>query len=140
MGLELELKGFYGYEMTVHYIGVGYLKKTYELIEKMRRDDPLNPNTCGVYILALGSLGDMDRAKEEYERKKAIFGNNWFAGDVIINSLSVGTEELVSVNFPSQTWRGEAWSIIGANSESPQKGIVELRGFYNNGDNLTSVL
>jgi TolB-like protein len=139
-GLDLasELKGFYGYERTVHYIGVGYLKKTNELMEKMLRDDPLNPNTCGAYILALGCLGDMDRAVEEYKRNKPIFGTNWFIGDVVVNSLSIGTKYSVSINFPNQTWRGKAWSIIGANSESPEKGIVELRRLYSSDSNLTS--
>jgi adenylate cyclase len=138
MDLEFEIKDFLEYGLTTHYGVVGRLKKACELIEKLLRDDPLNPNACGIYIFCLGCLGDMEEADKEYKRKKERFGSNWLAGDVIINGLRLGAKDVITVDYLSQIQLGYSWPIIKANLESPEKGIAKLRGLYNGDIFLTS--
>jgi adenylate cyclase len=77
MDLTTESIDYVEYGLFIHYGLVGYIRKCNELFEEVLRNDPIRPFLRAAYIEGLGLLGDMERAEEEYERGKAIFGDQW---------------------------------------------------------------
>jgi class 3 adenylate cyclase len=48
---------------------VGYFKKAHELLDEIRRNDPLHSGTCAHYLLNLAFLGNTQQVEDEYEQK-----------------------------------------------------------------------
>jgi adenylate cyclase len=125
--------------LSPHYAMVGYLRKFHELLEEARRNDPIDRTVRAWYMLSLGLLGEMGRAEEEYERGKAIFGDQWMLGNLFINILRLGDKDVLSTNkTPIVPSFDSKWTKVFDNLESPEEGLAEVRQIYSNDDNLSS--
>jgi len=143
-GLELtnESIDYFDYGLTEHYAVVGYLRKHHEIIEELRLNDPLQPLLCGVYVLSLCLVGDMERVEEEYERGKEIFGDQWGTGDAFITVFRLGVKDVLSINDLPESTRdrmlaGRFRVMVLEHLDSPEEGLAELHRIYNNDDNLS---
>jgi TolB-like protein/class 3 adenylate cyclase len=136
--MELSPESIYEGNCVMHYTSLGYLRKCDGILEEMRRNDPLQPLIRAAYILNLGYLGDMERAEEEYERGKAIFGDQWIWGDFNITWLRLGAKDVVSRDdIPAIPRFDPMWSRIRELIESPEEGLAEIRRSSSN-DNISS--
>jgi adenylate cyclase len=143
-GLELTTESidYFDYGLTEHYAVVGYLRKHHEIIEELRLNDPLQPLLRGVYILSLCLMGDMGRVEEEYERGKAIFGDQWGTGDTFITVFRLGAKDVLYINdLPKSIRESMLADRIGAmvleHLKSPEEGLAELYRIYSTDDNLS---
>ena len=119
-----------------HYWSLGYFKKCGEILERIRREDPLNPMTLGAYILNLGYLGDMEEAEKEYNRGKTIFGDPWSYGDFNIVWVRFGDKEARSINdIPNYLKDTPVFGMVAKQMESPKEGLKELHRLYNSDEN-----
>jgi len=123
--------------LIVYYSIVGYLRKCHELVEEDRRNDPLDPTTRAIYMFNLGLLGDIQGAEKENEHGKAIFGDQWVLGDLIITLVRLGAKDVLSINeIPEIPEFGSIWAMGREHIESPEEGLTELRRIYTDNDNL----
>jgi TolB-like protein len=128
----------------LHYIAVGNFKRALELIEETRRKDPLNANIRWLSIFTLNQLGDTQRADEEYERGRELFGDQWIGSFYLLSIISPGVKMPVSPNLfldeMAKTREGSSrfWAIALEYFESPEKGLIELRRIYDAEENLSS--
>jgi len=88
------------------------------------------------YVLNLGSLGDMEKARAEYERGKKIFGESWVYGD--FNIIWLRPDGKGGFSIPEIPMFDPIWSIGRDHIGSPDDGINQLRQVYNSDDNLSS--
>jgi tetratricopeptide (TPR) repeat protein len=123
--------------VAVYYNGVGYFKRAKELFKEMMRNDPLNQEARGHYLLSLYILGDTQRAEEEYKRGKALFGDQWLFGDWTITFLRLDTNDVVSSD--DVVYSDKFFDAAKKYFDSPQKGIEEFRRLYANYDNISTV-
>lgn len=121
-------------EYLLHLSKLGYFKKCSEILEKMLfRRDPL---IQGAYVLNLGCLGDMERARAEYKHGKEMFGENWIYGDFNIIWLQLDNQDGLSI--PEIPMFDPIWSMGKDNIGAPEEGIRQLRQVYSSDDNLSS--
>jgi adenylate cyclase len=140
-GLELTTASvdYVEYGLSWHYTSMGYLSKCYKLLEEIRRGDPLHQQLQAEYMLLSGYLGYMNRAEEEYQRGKAIFGDQWDWGEGFITYFRLGVKDNVSINdIPELPIFDPIWSIARENIEKPERGLEELHRLYSREDNLLS--
>jgi adenylate cyclase len=124
--------------LIYYYDIVGYLRKCYELLEKRRRNDPLDASIRAEYMLISGYLGDIQGAEDEYERGKELFGDQWTIGNVGITLLRLSPKNVPSINeIPAIPW-GPIWNMGRNNLASPEKGLAELRRIYSGEDTQLS--
>jgi tetratricopeptide (TPR) repeat protein len=124
------------YGLFEYYASVGYFKRAHEIIEAARQEDPLNEKVRASYIFSLGILGDMQGAEEEYERGKALFGDQWDLGDLYISFFRIGSKDVVSrddivLPYP-------IWDITKEHLDSTKDGLAELRKIYYDNNNRSS--
>jgi adenylate cyclase len=137
-GMELTTESInpWEYGICIHYNSVGYFKRAHEIIEAARRNDPLNKVGRAVYMSTLGLIGDVQGAEEEYERGKALFGDDWFWGDRWIIWLRLGAKDVVSRDeIPAVDLIHD---VAKKYLESPEEGLAELRRLYISENNLHS--
>lgn len=140
-GIELtnEPIDYFEYGLTWHYAVVGYLKKCNELLREMRQKDPLQPVLRIAYFFNLGILGDMARAEEEYERGKAIYGDQRYLADARIAILRLGAKDVLTPDrIPEVPIYGPIWTVFRKYIDTPEKGISEVRQFYSNNENISN--
>jgi hypothetical protein len=136
MELTAELIKPWEYGICIHYNSVGYFKKAHEIIQAARRNDPLNKVGRAVYMSTLGLLGDIRGAEEEYERGKALFGDDWFWGDRWIIWLRLGAKDVVSRDeIPAVDFIHD---VAKKYLESPEEGLAELHRLHMSEHNLHS--
>jgi tetratricopeptide (TPR) repeat protein len=112
-----------------HYFAVGYFDKSLEVLEKMVREDALNQELRGNYLSALGLLGNMQRAEEEYARGRALFGDKWWVwGYINMTYLRLGTDH--SISRDGIVRGGSIFDAVVEHHESPEDGLVELHRLY----------
>jgi len=117
-----------------HYCTVGYFKRADEIFEGIKRNDPFNQLARAEYFLNLGFLGLKQRAYDEYEKGRALFGDQWSWGDSFISMLRIGSNEIVSTDdlyWPDSTFDG-------LKLDSPNDVITQLRRIYNERDKLSA--
>ena len=139
MGLTTEPIDPTEYGLAQRYWGVGYLKKAYEILEVARQDDPLNVNIRGYYLVGLGLLGDLQGIKEEYERGKELFGDNWAdkgGGGGGMIQIRLGSGDIVSSE--EIIYSDPIYDVVKKYLDSPKEGIAGLRQIYSNNKNLSS--
>ena len=139
MDLTTESIDYFEYGLTWHYAALGYLRKCTELTKEMRRNDPLHSQLRSSYMYNLGLLGDIQGAQKEYERGKAIFGEQWTLGDFFMTVIRLGAKDVFSINdIPEVPIFDPIWAIARGHIQLPEKGLAELRRlFYADDNNLT---
>jgi adenylate cyclase len=140
MDLTTESIDYFEYGLTLHYASLGYLRKCNEIVEELRRNDPLHSVLRSAYMYNVGLLGDIQGAEKEYERGKAIFGDQWIIGDFYMAVTRLGAKDVLSINdIPEVPIYDPIWAIAREHIESPEKGLAELRRlFYADDNNLSS--
>ncbi len=131
-GMELrtaESTNYYEDGLTGHYSIVGYSGKSKKLFEEILRNDPLKSILRSSYILILGHLGYTERAEEEYERGKILFGDKWrLDGDFFITVVRLGTKNAVS---PDEIpYSSAIFDAAKKYLDSPEDGLTVLRRIY----------
>jgi len=142
MELTTESIDYVEYGLPMLYAFVGYIRKCNELFEEALRNDPIRPFLRAAYIEGLGILGDMERAEEEYERGKAIFGDQWFSGDLYITMVRLGAKDVLSIDkipevpYLAPPIHGLIWAMGREHVDSPEEGLAELHRLFSSEDNL----
>jgi len=129
------LEGYVGYGQLLHT--VAFFKKADELLKKARLIDPLNGLVAVTYLENLGALGDIEQAEKENDRLEALLGHDWY-GHFIMNYVRLGSglpvtrDQIVTKGFSSPV-NGVASEYL----ESPEQGLLAVRRFYNEAEDLT---
>jgi len=130
------MKAFFGLlHPAVHSLAVAYFEKASEFEKANLQIDPLNQGTHGLYIFTLGILGDTQRAEEEYDRGRALFGDDWFWGPLFLTILRLGTKGVVSRD--EIVYSDLIFDAAKEHLDSPEEGLAELRLFYSEDSNLS---
>lgn len=119
--------------IPLHYLAVGYFKKAHKFIDEIRRDDPFNNPNRAWNFFSFGLLGNTQRAEEEFDRGRELFGEKWHWGNYFITLLRLGTGGAVSgddilISDP-------ICDYAKGHLESPEEALRELRLFYTDYDN-----
>ncbi len=117
------------------YMAVGKLKKTNELLDEIRRNDPINQDISDLYYLVYAYIGERQRAEEEYRR------NNLSSKDVSERyDLFITDARLCSGDVLSSDEIIDSYGIHSLGKkylDSPVKGLVELRRIYASNEKLS---
>jgi len=134
-GAQTETLSFGGQIMAEVYGAVGYFKKSREILEEIRRNDPLNPGSRSFYIVTLGLLGDMQGVENENERCKALFGDMWKfrSFGIAYHRLSTGD----SVSSDEIGYSSPIFNLVKEHLDSPKDGLAKLHQLYNDENNLS---
>jgi tetratricopeptide (TPR) repeat protein len=111
---------------------VGYIKMAHKVYVEDRLTNPIGQMVRAEYMHSLAFIGDMKGAEEEYESGKAMFGDGWFLGNILITLARLGSGQTVSrdeILIPSPI-NNAAKEHLG----SPKDGLAELLRFYNDND------
>jgi TolB-like protein len=120
---------------AVHSLAVGYFERACEFEKANLQIYPLNQGTRGLYIFTLGLLSDTQRAEEEYDRGRALFGDHWFWGDLFLTILRLGTKDVVSRDEIVHS--NLIFDAAKEHLDSPEEGLAELRLLYSDDSNLS---
>jgi TolB-like protein len=133
--LQTETLSFGGQIMAEMYDAVGYFKKSREILEKIRRNDPLYSSSRSFYIVTLGLLGDTQGVENENERCKALFGDMWKfrSFGIAYHRLSTGDP----VSSDEIEYSGSIFNAVKEHLDSPRDGLAKLRHLYNDESNLS---
>ena len=121
--------------MAVMYRAVGYFKKSREILEEQRRNDPLNASVRILYVDTLGLLGDMEGAENENERCKVLFGDEWNANHWCLAYHRLGTGDPVSRD--EIEYSSPIFNAAKEYFDSPKEGLAKLHKLYDDEDNLS---
>jgi adenylate cyclase len=133
--LQTETLSFGGQIMAEMYDSVGYFKKSREILEEIRRNDPLYSSSRTFYIVTLGLLGDTQGVENENERCKALFGDMWKfrSFGIAYHRLSTGDP----VSSDEIEYSGPIFNAVKEHLDSPKDGLGKLRHLYNDENNLS---
>ena len=135
LGLTTEPIDYIEYGLLLHYLFVGNLKKVHEVVEKWRRNDPLDPMVRVGNMVFSGIFIGMERAEEEYKLGKTIFGDQWILGDLLIFILRLGSKDALSIHDVPESLKTTD-PILVKSIESPEEGLAELLRIYSSDDNF----
>ena len=124
------------HEIAHMYAIIGYFKKSREMLEEYRRNDPLNKNVRDIYVVTLGLLRDTKGLENENERCKELFGDGWTSQWSIV-FYRLGTDDPVfldGVEYSNPIFR-EVKDYL----DSPKDGLTKLHQLYGY-SNLSEVL
>ena len=125
-----------GVTVDIAYItAIGYFEKAQKVFEEMVRNDPLNQENRAFYLLSFGLFGDVQRAEEEYERGRELFGDQWLWGNIFITIIRLGIDHPISRD--EIIFSAPIYDAAKEHLDSPREGLTELHRLYKN-DNLTS--
>jgi TolB-like protein len=124
----LELKNDTYSHMYVHYWAVGNFEKGKEILEELLRNDPLHLELRGHYLWLLSLDGNMQRAEEEYKRGRALFGDEWFWGNLGITQLRLGNDH--SISRDEIVFSNPIYDSAKEHLDSPKEALAELRRLY----------
>jgi tetratricopeptide (TPR) repeat protein len=118
------------------YNAVGDFKKSFEILEAYRTNDPLSPVNRAYYIAGLAFMGDRQEAEEEYEHCRAMFGDQWHWGNMSIALIRIVAGDDSTRGEVRQFWPldQDSWDSAG----SPKDALEELIRFYLDKENLTT--
>jgi adenylate cyclase len=114
--------------IPIHYLAVGNFERGHKLLEEIRRDDPFNNPNRAWYFFSFGLLGDTQRAEEEFDRGRELFGDQWHWGNFFITLLRLGVGEVVTpddILIPDPINNASKELL-----ESPGDALKQLRRLY----------
>jgi len=118
------------------YLATGKLKRAYELLERMRRNDPFNQIIVSNYYVIYMLLGDRQRAEEEYQRRnKSLLKGYTDWHDDAITEVRLYSGDALSRNEIVSS--DPVHIAIKEYLDSPEEGLMELRRIYSSDDNLS---
>jgi adenylate cyclase len=123
--------------MAHSYRMVGHFKKSREIMEEYRQNDPLNLNLRMGYVATLALLRDTQGVENENERCKALFGDEWKTASHGIAFHRLGTGEPVSLN--EIEYSNPIFDAAKVYLDSPKEGLAILRQLYSDYNNLSEV-
>jgi adenylate cyclase len=130
-----QLSGF-DYSIGGHFYNVGHFKKAIDIFEGFRTNDPLNKDVRAYYMLTLGLLGNLRQAEEEYERGRALFGDQWSLGDSYITLLRINSKGNISID--NIVWSDAIFDAAKKHLYSSKDGLAEMHRIYLDIKNLSS--
>ncbi len=117
------------------YNTVGDFKKSREIYEEYRRNDPLNKSIRMIYVMTLGLLRDTEGVENENERCKVLFGDEWKAYSWGIAFHRLGTGDAVS---PDEIeYSNPIFNAVNEYLDSPKEGLAILHQLCNDENNLS---
>jgi adenylate cyclase len=123
--------------MAGTYNMVGYFKKSREIYEKLRRNDPLNLDVRSSYVVTLGLLRDTQGVENENERCKALFGDQWKDYSWGITYYRLGTGD--SVSRDEIEYSNPIFNAAKVYLDSPKEGLAKLHQLYSDENNLSQI-
>jgi adenylate cyclase len=123
--------------MADTYNMVGYLKKSREIYEKLRRNDPLNLDVRSSYVATLGLLRDTQGVENENERCKALFGDEWKDYSWGITYYRLGSGDRVSRD--GIEYSTPIFNAAKEYFDSPKDGLAKLHQLYSDENNLGEI-
>jgi len=118
-----------------HYLSVGQFEKANEILESANRKDPLNQWIRAHYIISLGLLDNIQKAKDEHKRGTALFGDRWL-GNYCITQVRLGAgDSLVKDDILPYLSIDD---VAKEHFESPEVGLVALRRLYADNESLSA--
>jgi hypothetical protein len=118
------------------YLYVGKFKKAYELLEEIRRNDPIHQVIGGYYYWTHGFFGDRQKAEEVYKnRNRSLLKGYSEWHDGVITLVRLGSGDVISSD--EIVYSDPILNTLKEYLDSPDKGIVELQRIYSSGDNLS---
>jgi adenylate cyclase len=136
--LQLQPNIIVSYGGMAHtYRMVGYLKKSLEIYEEFKRNDPLNPSIRSAYVSMLALLRDTQGAENENKRCKTLFGDVWKAYNWGIAYHRLGTGDPVSRD--EIEWSTPIFDAAKEHLDSPREGLAKLRQLFSDENNLSEV-
>jgi len=124
--------------LVAFYNSAGNFKRAQDLIELIRRYDPLHTGYRGHAMYNLAYLGDKQGAEEEYERCRATFGDNAWHNRVI-TLVRFGSGNVVSRE--DIVFSDPFIDAAKKHLRSPEEALSELRRYNINSDvNIMSSL
>jgi adenylate cyclase len=133
--LQLRPEGISQTGMADTYDMVGYFKKSREIIEKLRRNDPLNQIVRLTYVKTLGLLRDTQGVENENERCKALFGDEWKAVSWGMTYHRLGTGEPLSrdeIEYSTPVFDAAKQYL-----DLTKEGLAKLHQLYSDENNLS---
>jgi adenylate cyclase len=125
------------YGMGHNYNMVGYFKKSREILEELRRNDPLNLEVRTNYITTLGLLRDTQGVENENERCKALFGDAWKTRSYAMTFHRLGINDPVT---PDEIeYSNLIFDAAKEHLDSPKEGLSKLRQLYSDENNLSEI-
>jgi adenylate cyclase len=125
------------FSIVIYYDTIGYFKRGRELIEEILRNDPLNMEMRGHYLLVLYILDDMGRAEEEYKRAKELFGDQWWIfGDMTMTLLRLDSNDVVSRDYI--LYSDQIFDVAKKHLDSPKVALTELHLLYTDSENQST--
>jgi TolB-like protein len=138
MKLTTESFDYFHYGLMWHYTVVGYIEKSFELLRKMPQNDPLNSGIPMGNLFIAVLQGDLERAEEEYERCKEIFGEQRLS-EIFMTVARLAAKDNLSVDgIPESLRTDPVWAILVDHIESPKEVLKKLRLLYSNDNDLSS--
>jgi len=133
--LQTEISHPAGTNMAVTYIAAGHCKKGCDILEKYRRNDPLNIATRAIYVVVLSLIGDKQKIKNENELCKGLFGDLWKLRSYGMAYYLLSTGDPVSrheIEYSSLIFDAAKEYL-----DSPREGLAKLHQLYSDENNLS---
>jgi adenylate cyclase len=133
--LELQTETLSFSLMAEMYVAVGYFKKSRQILEEIRKNDPLNPAARAFHVITLVLLGDVRGAENENERCKALFGDMWKfrSFGIAYHRLSTGDP----VSGGEIEYSAPIFNAVKGYLDSPKEGLAKLHQLYSDENNLS---
>jgi TolB-like protein len=132
--LQPEILSHYG---VIYTNKVGYFKRSREILEEYRQNDPLNLEVRTNYIITLGLLRDAQGVENENERCKALFGDVWKDRSFAITFHRLGSGD--SVSRDEIEYSNPIFNAAKKYLDSPKEGLAKLRQLYSDENNLSEI-
>jgi tetratricopeptide (TPR) repeat protein len=136
--LTTESLDYFHYGLMWHYTVVGYIEKSFELLRKMPKNDPLNSGVPMGNLFVAVLHGDLERAEEEFRHIKEVFGDLGLPA-IFITIARLAANDVLSVDdIPKSLRTDSVWRILVDHLKSPKEALEELRLLYSSDKSLSS--
>jgi adenylate cyclase len=117
------------------YNTVGDFKKSRDIYEEYRRNDPLNKSVRMIYVMTLGLLRDTEGVENENERCKVLFGDEWkaYSWGIAFHRLRTGD----AMSPDEIEYSNPIFNALKEYLDSPKEGLAILHQLCNDENNLS---
>jgi len=132
--LETEMSHPAGTNMAITYMAVGHYKKGCDILEKYRRNDPLNIATRAIYVVVLSLLGNKQKIENENKLCKGLFGDLWKLRSYGMAYYLLNTGDTLSND--EIEYSTPIFDKVKKCLDSPKEGLAILYQLYSDENNL----